>query len=320
VRVHLLLLRLAVAALLVALAGCGGDDDGPERSAPVARAVDFPAGRGQTLAGLKRGLKEDAVLTPSVSVLEPGRRRVAFGLFDVSRKPIPPSAVAVYTAARDGRGVRGPFPARFEPIDINAPYRSRTTADDPDAATGIYVARVPFARPGERVVTALVRRGGRLVAASAHSLRVGGADPPDVGEKAIRVHTPTADEVTDIGQIDTRVPPGTMHDDDLADVLGRKPVLLLFATPQLCQSRVCGPVVDVAEQVKASHGDRVAFIHMEIYDDNRVEKGFRPQVGAWRLPSEPWAFAIDRSGRIAARLEGAFSVRELERAVLAAIG
>jgi hypothetical protein len=57
---------------------------------------------------------------------------------------------------------------------------------------------------------------------------------------------------------------------------------------------------------------------MEIYRDNDVEKGFRPQVVRWRLPTEPWLFAIDRRGRIAARLEGAFSVRELEQALRAA--
>jgi predicted transcriptional regulator len=54
---------------------------------------------------------------------------------------------------------------------------------------------------------------------------------------------------------------------------------------------------------------------MEIYRDNAIEKGFRPQVLAWRLPTEPWVFAIDKQGRVAARLEGAFSAAELEEAV-----
>ena len=69
--------------------------------------------------------------------------------------------------------------------------------------------------------------------------------------------------------------------------------MLLFATPQFCQSRVCGPVVDVAEQVKQLYGDKAAFIHMEIYNDNDPSKGVRPQVRAFHLPSEPWLFAID---------------------------
>ena len=101
--------------------------------------------------------------------------------------------------------------------------------------------------------------------------------------------------------------------------VGSEPVILLFASAELCKSRVCGPVVDVAEQVKAAHGADVNFVHQEIYNDNEVDKGFRPQVLSWRLPTEPWAFAVDRTGKVAARLEGAFSATELEDAVRAAL-
>ena len=83
---------------------------------------------------------------------------------------------------------------------------------------------------------------------------------------------------------------------DYADALGKEPIMLLFATPQFCQSRVCGPVVDVAEQVQQEYGDEAAFIHMEIYNDNDPSKGVRPQVRAFHLPSEPWLFAINREG------------------------
>ena len=85
-----------------------------------------------------------------------------------------------------------------------------------------------------------------------------------------------------------------MHSDDLANVLGKKPVVLLFATPALCQSRVCGPVTDIAEQVKQQFGDRVAFIHQEIYNNNDINEGPRPQMGAFHLNTEPWAYVIDR--------------------------
>ena len=92
-------------------------------------------------------------------------------------------------------------------------------------------------------------------------------------------------------------------------MLGKEPVVLVFATPALCQSRVCGPVVDVVDQVRADVGaGKAAFIHQEIYKDNKVNKGLRPQLLAWRLASEPWTFVIDRGARIAARFEGAVSV------------
>lgn len=102
---------------------------------------------------------------------------------------------------------------------------------------------------------------------------------------------------------------------DFAEVVGKKPVVLLFATPALCKSRTCGPVVDIAEQVRGESGKGVAFIHQEIYQDNDPGKPFRSQVARWRLKTEPWAFVIDRHGKVAARFEGVFSVGELARAV-----
>ncbi|MGE0066042.1 MAG: hypothetical protein AB7T48_01705 [Solirubrobacterales bacterium] len=102
---------------------------------------------------------------------------------------------------------------------------------------------------------------------------------------------------------------------DFADVLGKEPILITFATPQLCLSRVCGPTVDIVEEVKAEFGDRAAFIHMEVYNENDANKGLRPQLRAYSLPTEPWAFIIDREGKIAARFEGAFGAEELSRAI-----
>jgi hypothetical protein len=150
---------------------------------------------------------------------------------------------------------------------------------------------------------------------------------PKVGEKAPIITTPTVASVGgDVSKIDTRVPPDSMHDVNFADVVGKKPVILVFATPALCQSRVCGPVVDIAEELKSENKGDAAFIHMEIYNNNKIAQGclegttlvnkcLRPQVLAYHLPSEPWAFAIDRHGTIVARLEGAFSKSELEAAL-----
>ena len=71
--------------------------------------------------------------------------------------------------------------------------------------------------------------------------------------------------------------------------------------------------------MKAERGDEAVVIHQEVYRDNDLAKGLRSQVAAWKVTTEPWLFAIDRRGRIAARIEGAFSAEELERAVDAAV-
>jgi hypothetical protein len=81
------------------------------------------------------------------------------------------------------------------------------------------------------------------------------------------------------------------------------------------RSRVCGPVVDIVEQVKAGAPKDVAFIHQEIYKDNQVNKGVRSQVAAWRWRASRGPSSSIASGKISTRFEGAFSVGELQRAV-----
>jgi hypothetical protein len=90
-------------------------------------------------------------------------------------------------------------------------------------------------------------------------------------------------------------------------------------TPPLRQSRVCGPVTDIAEQLKARYGDRMAFIHQEVYNHNKVADGLRPQLAIFHLHTEPWFFTFDRSGPVAARLEGSFGLHAMSQAIEAAL-
>ena len=314
---------LTLAALVLTLpalvaSGCGdSEDDGGEAAPPPAKAEDFPDPAGKSIAELREGLGPGPVLSPSVSVLEPGRNRVGFGLFDRAREQIIDAPAALYVAPFEGGRVRGPFPARFESLEVKPQFQSEGVKADPDSATSIYVANVRFDEPGDYEVLGVVQLDDNLAAAGRVALRVVKDGPvPEPGEPAISVETPTeADVGGDLSQIDTRVPPSTMHEVSLEDVLGERPVVLIFATPALCQRRVCGPVVDIAEQVKAGYDGDAEFIHVEIYNDNELDKGYREPVVKWKLPTEPWAFAIDREGTVAARLEGPFSARELENAL-----
>ncbi len=316
------LLALLLAA--VALSSCGSADDGGSEPAPpepaAARPADFPAAKGKTLPQLIKGLKEVGVLNPSsfYSQKAGADNRLGFAIVDRANKQIDVSEVAVYTARQDGSGLRGPFVARKESLDVAAPYRSAQTDSDLASGKTFYVATPAYDAAGSHVAIGLVRLDGRLaVADSPMALPVGHPNgPPDIGERAIRVHTLTGADVSGkLEKLSTRVPPPPdMLKTDFADVLGKKPTVLLFATPALCQSRTCGPVVDIAEQVRAENGGGVTFIQQEIYKDN-VPPKTREQVDAWHLPSEPWAFVIDRHGKVAARFEGVFSVGELARAV-----
>jgi hypothetical protein len=322
--------RFIVAGLLacaLVATGCGGDDsdESAERPPPAARPDQFPSANGKSLLELYKELSEQGpVLAPAVGHFVAGRNRYSFGLFTHDRAQIADTPAAVYIAPAGGGPARGPFVARYESLEVDTQFRSQSSAADEDAARTLYVTSLPLQRPGEYEVLGMARIDGRLVpAVSAQPLiKVERKDfVPAAGQRPPLIHTPTeADVGGDLEQIDTRVPPSTQHETDFADVVGKQPVVLTFATPRLCQSRVCGPVVDIVEQVKADYEDRAQFIHMEVYNENEIRKGYRPQLKAFRLPTEPWVFTIDASGRIAARLEGAFSAAELEAAVKKAVG
>jgi hypothetical protein len=305
------------AVLALAAPGCGGDDPGAETTAPAPEAASFPAPENNSLEDLVADATpaDDLVVSPAGQVFTEGRNRFGFGVFTVDREQVTDAEVAIYAASASSGEVRGPFPARAESLETEPAFTAENTASDPDAAKAVYVTDLQLDELGEWRLVALINRDGELAAARVPSIVIRERDSvPGSGDPAPRVHTPTADEVASIEEIDTRIPPGTMHDDDLADVLGKQPVVLLFATPALCQSRVCGPVVDIAEQVKRDRGEDAAFIHMEIYEDNKPPR-LRPQVEAFGLPTEPWLFVIDCEGRIDTRIEGAFSATELEAAI-----
>jgi hypothetical protein len=339
-------LAALTAAVLIA-PGCGGGSPTPTAAdRPAPPASEFPSAQGQTLAQVLKqaGGPTDLLISPQAIVFQRGENRYPFGLFTMNREAVPGARVALYFAkapptappAPKGKGkppkvpnaglqgpAIGPFPAREETITTEPRFESKTTADDPHALPTVYVTNINLPSNGQWRAGALIDEDGKLTATTVAPVNVGKiTGVPKVGERPPRVHTPTQAEVGgDLSKLTTRVPPEEgMNRVDFADALGKKPIVLLFATPQFCQSRVCGPVVDVAEQVRRDYGGDAEFIHMEIYNDNHPGQGVRPQVRAFHLPDEPWLFVIDRHGVIRTAIEGPFDPSELSGAVKAATG
>ena len=317
-------LAMIATALTVAVAGCGGGGDGSSSTpgpAPssTSKPQDFPKGAGLTFQDVQAKYPPQLSLGIGASVMRQGPNRVPFIVLDKGARPILQAAVALYTVHSDGTHVRGPYVAKETPFGISSKFLSQTTKSDTTSAKEFFVASVPFEGKPPQGVFALVRMDGRLVATTPSPLGAPArpsTTPPDVGDKAPLIHTLTVHDVKDVKAITTRTPPDSdLLQTDYADVLGKKPIVLVFATPALCQSRVCGPTVDVVEQVKSEIGNKAAFIHQEIYRDNQPNKGLRPQLGTYRLASEPWVFVIDRGGIIRSRIEGAVSVGQLKAAV-----
>jgi len=345
-------LACLLAPVAIALPGCGSGSDGTTGSSgsgesrPASPKSAFPSAKGKSLSQVLEAADapSNLVVSPAALVFYKGENRYTFGVFQRDRTQVPDADVALYfakvpagkpakaSAGFDSQGSTsakkaeekaldqpavGPFPASIESLQTEPAFRAQTTTSDPNAATVVYSTKVDFPSNGEWQIAALIKKDGELTASLLPSAVVGSYTKiPRVGQKAPLIHTPTpADVGNDLSKLTTRIPPDTQHEVDYADVYGKEPIVLLFATPQFCQSRVCGPVVDVAEQLKQLYGDKAAFIHMEIYDDNDPNKPVRPQVHAFHLPSEPWLFAIGRDGRIKNVIEGAFGVEELTRVV-----
>jgi hypothetical protein len=117
-------------------------------------------------------------------------------------------------------------------------------------------------------------------------------------------------------QIDSSDPPDPrLHQVRIADAIAQgKPQVIVFASPRLCTTRLCGPVVDVVRTLIPLYGDRVVFTHEEIWQDAAGQQ-LSPTVVEWRLQSEPWIFVVDGQGIVQARFEGLTTERELEAAV-----
>ena len=321
---------------LLAFAGCGENDaaaglptpEGQTRKAftqQLAEASqvapsDFPAAGGRTLQAIAATAGKGPEAVAATSVFVPGKNRIAFGVPTVDYRPVY-GKTALYVADATGGAARGPFPAPADSLVTAAAFRSRTAATEDSPLASIYAAEVTLPEPGRYTLLAYTRSGTKTYT-SQLPIEVKADSPiPAVGQRAPRVETDTiAGAGGDLKSIDTRLPAAPdLHRTSFADAVGKKPVALLFATPQLCQSRVCGPVADIALQLQAKYGDRVTFIHQEVYRGNRVQGGLRKPLIAFGLQTEPWLFTVDHSGRIAARLEGSFGQRAFEDAIKAAL-
>ncbi|HWI08826.1 MAG TPA: hypothetical protein VNT54_15085 [Solirubrobacteraceae bacterium] len=325
------------AAAMLLIVGCGGDSNKEARApqaassaelraelkgATDAKVSDFPAPAGRTLQQVADGLD---LTGPQValagSVYTVGENRFAFGVLD-PKSGFVYGKTAVYVANGPGAAARGPFPAPADLLITDPAFRSQTAAGEDDPFAAIYEAQVPLTRAGKTSVLVVTKVDGKLAGAGTQIDVIEPARDsiPRVGERPPKITTDTvASAGGDVKSIETRLPPDDMHDVDFADVIGKKPVALLFATPALCASRVCGPVVDIAAQLKADYGDRVQFIHQEVYVDNEVAKGLREPLRRFNLRTEPWLFVFDRSGRVTARLEGSFGFDAFERALQSAL-
>jgi hypothetical protein len=95
-----------------------------------------------------------------------------------------------------------------------------------------------------------------------------------------------------------------------------KPTLVLFSTPAFCTSRLCGPVYDVVNEIYPAYGDKMNFIHIEVYKDmpnpNLSQPQYVDSMKTWGLATEPWTYLLDNNGIVFWRAEGLVTTDELK--------
>jgi hypothetical protein len=281
-------------------------------------AAEFPAARGRSLEQLAKLVKQTANLGAATGTFTPGVRRLAFALTDKAQRYIY-APTAIYLARSPTGPAQGPFMAPADPTEVPSQDRSQQNAG-PGGIQAIYWTELPVPRSGIFDLLALSRDGARLIGATGEIAAALSTPIPGVGQRPPGITTDTLSTAHgNVRLLTTRAPPEQMHSVSFNQVLGKQPIALLFSTPQLCTSRVCGPVTDVIVYLQRQFSGRITFIHQEIYVGNDPTKGLRSQLGAFHLQTEPWLFAINRNGVIAARLEGAFGVNEARQALEAAL-
>lgn len=240
---------------------------------------------------------------PSYELLAGTERRYAFLLTDAENRTVDADEVELWVGDEEEEIVAGPFPATFH--------------DEGEETFGTFRGLVDVPDPG--IVFLYAVAGGSYGRAAIEVVAAEDSILPAPGDPAIPSQTPTTADDFGWAELCTRDPDCGMHELSLAEALEQgRPIFLAFATPAYCQTTVCAPAVDVAEEVRTSGQDwgDVAFIHVEIYRDEAST--VTEPVAEWDLPTEPWYYAIDREGTIVERADGpliAADVAELVRLV-----
>jgi hypothetical protein len=294
--------RLA-AALLVALSALlAGCDSSPE-------AGEEPLS--DSLEALWRAPGDDVAFVAGTSDYGPGRSRLTFLVIDDEGRVITRPTARVWVARALEAKPFAETTARAEPIGIG---NKEHDADSEE----VFVAQLELDEPGKYWVLA-EPVGGRKIQAIGNVVVKEQPAAPAVGDQAVPSQTPTLESTGgDLESLSTQKPPDReLLRLSIAEALAAKePFVVTFATPLYCQTRTCGPVVDVVSEVRRRHEDEgVRFIHVEIYEGNDPAKGTNRWVNEWKLPTEPFTFVVGADGIIKERFEGTFSVRELDEAV-----
>jgi hypothetical protein len=307
--------RLAVA--LVALSLLAGACTSGQRNGPGPGSQSCAAdAQGGCIGAIVSGAVHLSMIAAQ-SELTSGRSLFTFGLTTDQGGLLTGGSPQLWIAKDQSSKPLGPITGafyQFTPDPLDKSPRS--------PLTGFYAAHIDIPSTGKWIFAALaVIQGKRQAAVQGVNVVAPTSVPAPVGSKAIKVATPVATTLAKLKEICTRDPPDHMHYISLDRALSNgKPTVVTFATPLLCQSMLCGPVVDEQLLVFQKYGaGRANFIHVEEYPPGpklQPNPNVLPRYWLkWGFTTEPWTIVIDSHGIIRDRFEGPVTAAIIEQAL-----
>lgn len=296
--------------------GCGsGDGDaGPAATATTGSGAMTPAGG--TTPGASGGVRP--VMLTSEFVADQGNR-FAVGLIDGNGKLLRDADVNAkfYTLGEDGTTgtLRGEGALQFVELNVEGAHQHDSSAGEAvdEEAVAFYLANTPFDVAGSWAaeLSAVPPAGGEPVSIRVPFQVREQSQSPGLQETPPESQNDTFETTANPDTLCSRVPRCPLHDKVIADVLGNgRPLVVQFSTPAFCQTRFCGPVLEILLKQVPQYQDRVDFVHIEVWKDFQSRE-YREAVTEWNLPGEPYTFFMNGDGKVVGKLESVFSDEEL---------
>ncbi len=264
--------------------------------------------------------------------------RFIVGLFAIDRGDVSLGSVQFsfdYFGDLDGSSPQDVIDAVERPPDITAHFLpipgseqvegDNPTFDPPEGARGVYGTEpIRFPESGVWEVTVTAPVDGETLSASGvfevfeTSTVPGPGDPAPPSNQPLPGDASVPPEAIDsLLSFEDELTDPNLHRLTVADALeAARPTMVVVATPAFCVSRFCGPITDELSKLESTYGDRVEFVHLEVWQDFEA-RVLNPAAAEWVAPegvqnaAEPWVFLIDETGAITARWDNVASAPEL---------
>ena len=289
-----------LAALLTAACGGGGEDPGSDSGSESATACRKP------FEGAFTDVEAYPIFANSETAV--GENRFLVGLQNTNDAPIASPEINM----------------SIKFFDLTSCPAEPTATEDTEffwtikPVVGLYRTTATFDKPGVWGAEVTVSGGGVEETVKGSFEVLPKSSTPALGSVPPASDSPTADDAKKLSDISTDENPDPgFYEFSIEDALeAGKPFVVVFATPEFCQSQTCGPTLDIVKDV-AKDFPKITFIHVEPYVLPADPSALKPAPTGveWGLPSEPWVFVMDDKEEVVSKYEGAIAPEELTEAL-----